>query len=173
MLGATWQAGKDAFGHPLLSGAAQYLVELVKKDLRLRARFDKPGDLQRMASNCISRPDRDEAYLVGQVGVKALLAGESDKMVTLVRQIAGHPPDFLSQGHPQGDAPTIHESYHCTTGLVELAKIANEQQLMPAEYLNADKTMVTQAFYDYALPLIGDPIVDHARLEKIRIQRDE
>src|SRR5713226_6316700 len=30
MLGATWQAGQDAFGHPLLSGAAQYLVELVK-----------------------------------------------------------------------------------------------------------------------------------------------
>jgi hypothetical protein len=33
--------------------------------------------------------------------------------------------------------------------------------------------MVTQAFYDYALPLIGDPIQDHARLEKMRIQRDE
>jgi hypothetical protein len=33
--------------------------------------------------------------------------------------------------------------------------------------------MVTQAFYDYTLALIGDPIPSHARLEKIRIQRDE
>ena len=96
-LGAIGQVGTDAFQHPLLSGAAQYLVELVKQHLRLRARFDKPGDLQRMASNAISRVDRDEAYLVGKMGVQALLNGESDKMVTLVRH--------------------SEPVYHCTTGL--------------------------------------------------------
>jgi len=57
--------------------------------------------------------------------------------------------------------------------LVELSEIANVQRLLPDEYLDESKTMVTQAFYDYALPLIGDPIPDHARLEKIRIKRDE
>ena len=85
--GNRWELGAGGnrclFQHPLLSGAAQYLVELVKKQLRLRARFDKPGDLQRMASNSISTTDRDEAYLVGQMGIQALLHGESDKMVTL------------------------------------------------------------------------------------------
>ncbi len=55
-------------------------------ELKLRARFDKPGDLQRMASNAVSWPDRDEAYLVGKRGLLALLEGESDKMVTLIRQ---------------------------------------------------------------------------------------
>src|SRR6266699_939206 len=35
-LGSAGQAGKDAFHHPLLSGAAQYLVELVKQQLKLR-----------------------------------------------------------------------------------------------------------------------------------------
>ncbi len=147
-LGTSGQVGTDAFQHPLLSGAAQYLVELVKQKLQLRARFDKPGDLQRMASNSISSPDRDEAYLVGKMGVQALLNGESDKMVTLQR-------------HEQ---PT----YSCTTGLAELEQVANKQRLMPDEYLDASKTMVTQAFYDYALPLIGDPLPEPARLNLIR-----
>jgi 6-phosphofructokinase 1 len=152
-LGATGQVGMDEFQHPMLSGAAQQLVELVKRETKLRSRFDKPGDLQRMSSFSVSTTDRDEAHLVGKMGTKALLDGESDKMITLVRR----------------NEPT----YHCTTGLVELAQVANVQRLLPNEYLEKSKTMVTQAFYDYALPLIGDPIPDHARLEKIRIQRDE
>lgn len=149
-LGSAGQAGLDAFQHPLLSGAAQYLVELVKRELKLRARFDKPGDLQRMSSTHISAPDRDEAYLVGKMGVHALLAGESDKMITLVR-----------------DTQT---PYHCTTGLAPLSEVANVQRLMPDEYLNASKTMVTPAFYDYALPLIGEPLKYHTQLEMTRIQ---
>ena len=149
-LGAAGQAGQDAFQHPLLSGAAQFLVELVRQRLKLRARFDKPGDLQRMASNSISGTDRDEAYLVGQMGLRALLEGESDKMVTLVRH--------------------MDPNYHCTTDLVELGSVANEQRLMPDEYLDAGKTMVTQAFYDYALPLIGDRLPHYVQLEKIRIE---
>jgi len=150
-LGTAGQIGMDAFSHPLLSGAAQYLVELVKKHLRLRARFDKPGDLQRMASNSISTTDREEAYLVGQQAIHALMHGESDKMVTLVRH----------------NEPT----YHSTTGLVALAEIANVQQLMPANYLDESKTMVTQAFYDYALPLIGEPLPHHVTLKMTRIQK--
>jgi 6-phosphofructokinase 1 len=149
-LGASGQVGQDAFQHPLLSGAAQFLVELVKSHLKLRARFDKPGDLQRMASNSISRTDHDEAYLVGEMGLRALLDGESDKMVTLVRHMD---PD-----------------YHCSTGLVHLARVANMQRLIPDEYLDAHKTMVTKAFYDYALPLIGDPLPHYVKLEKIGIR---
>ena len=137
-LGAIGQVGTDAFQHPLLSGTAQYLVELVMQHLKLRARFDKPGDLQRMSSNSVSPTDRAEAYLVGQMGVHALLNGESDKMIILERHTA--------------------PSYHCTTGLAELAKVANAQKLMPDNYLDTSRTMVTQAFHDYALPLIGDPL---------------
>jgi ATP-dependent phosphofructokinase / diphosphate-dependent phosphofructokinase len=150
-LGAVGQVGNDAFQHPLLSGAAQYLVELVKQHLQLRARFDKPGDLQRMASNCISTTDQREAYQVGAMGVRALVAGESDKMVTLIRH--------------------TEPEYHCSTGLVELTHIANEQRIMPDAYLDERKMMATQAFYDYALPLIGEPLPKHAALDKTRIKR--
>ena len=148
-LGAVGQVGSDAFQHPLLSGAAQSLVELVKRKLNLRARFDKPGDLQRMASREISITDRDEAYLVGKMATLAALDGESDKMVALVRH----------------NEPT----YHCTTELVDLAEIANEQRLLPDEFLNESRTMVTQAFYDYALPLIGEPLPQYPRLKTTRL----
>lgn len=150
-LGASGQTGTDAFQHPLLSGAAQYLVELVKRELKLRARFDKPGDLQRMASTSISPVDRAEAYLVGQMGLRALLEGESDKMVTLVR-------------HDEPD-------YHCTTALVDLARVANVQRLLPDEYLEDNRTMVTRAFRDYALPLIGGPLTHYARLKGTRVRK--
>lgn len=149
-LGTAGQTGEDAFQHPLLTGAAQHLVELVIQHLNLRTRFEKPGDLQRMSSTCISRTDQSEAYLVGQAAVQALLQGESDKMVTLVRH--------------------TEPAYYCSTALVELAKIANAQQVMPAHYLNENKTMVTQAFYDYALPLIGESLPDYAKLEKTKVQ---
>ena len=148
-LGSVGQVGVDAFQHPLLSGAAQYLVDLVKRELKLRARFDKPGDLQRMSSAHISVTDRNEAYLVGKMGVCALLDGETDKMVTLVRH----------------DDPV----YHCSTGLAELDKVANVQRLLPDEYLNQNKTMVTPAFYHYALPLIGEPLTQHAQLKRTRV----
>jgi ATP-dependent phosphofructokinase / diphosphate-dependent phosphofructokinase len=150
-LGTVGQVGTDAFQHPLLSGAAQNLVELVKQHLKLRARFDKPGDLQRMASTCISATDQQEAYLVGQMGTRAALSGESDKMVTLVR-------------HNQ-------PKYHCTTDLVNLAEVANVQRLLPTEYLDESKTMVTQSFYEYALPLIGEPLPHYKRLETTRLTK--
>jgi 6-phosphofructokinase 1 len=79
------------------------------------------------------------------------LNGESDKMVTLVRH--------------------SEPVYHCTTGLAELVQVANVQKLMPASYLDESRTMVTKPFYDYALPLIGGPLSQHTRLQKIGVRR--
>ena len=81
--------------------------------------------------------------------MQALLDDEHDKMVTLLRH--------------------SEPAYHCTTGLVALSEVANAQRLMPDSYLNSDKTMVTQAYYDYALPLIGEALPVHAKLEEIGI----
>jgi 6-phosphofructokinase 1 len=145
-LGALGQVGVDAFQHPLLSGAAQYLVDLIKTQLGLRARFDKPGDLQRMSVAHISASDQEEAYLVGQAGVQAVLSGVSDQMITLIRHTQPH--------------------YHCTTGLVALEEVANVQRLLPDEYLDASRTMITPAFQEYALPLVGAPLRHHATFEK-------
>ncbi|HEY7780381.1 MAG TPA: diphosphate--fructose-6-phosphate 1-phosphotransferase [Ktedonobacterales bacterium] len=148
-LGAVGAQGVDAFGHQLLGGAAQALVGMVREELGLRARFDRPGDLQRMASSCVSATDRDEAYRVGGAAVRAALSGVTDKMVTLVR--------------------VLGPAYACETSLVDLDVVANEQRLLPAEYLDAEGTGVTPAFRDYALPLIGDPLPRHVRLRGVPI----
>ena len=46
-----------------------------------------------------------------------------------------------------------------------------DQRLLPNEYLDESKTMVTQAFYDYALPLVGEPLPYHARIEITRVKK--
>jgi ATP-dependent phosphofructokinase / diphosphate-dependent phosphofructokinase len=150
-LGEVGHQGTDAFGHRLLSGAAQALVGLVREEMGLRARFDRPGDLQRMSSACVSLADREEAYQTGRAAVRATLAGETDQMVTLVR------------------APG--PAYACETGLVGLAVVANAQRLLPPEYLDAAGTMPTQAFREYALPLVGEPLPRHTRLVGAQVRR--
>ncbi|HEV7126135.1 MAG TPA: diphosphate--fructose-6-phosphate 1-phosphotransferase, partial [Ktedonobacterales bacterium] len=149
-LGEVGQQGTDAFGHHLLGGAAQALVGLVREELGLRARFDKPGDLQRMSSACVSTVDRDEAYRCGRAAVRAAVDGATDQMVTLVRQ--------------PGPA------YACVTGLAPLAGVANTQRLLPAAYVDGTATGVTEAFRAYALPLIGEPLPQHVRLRGARVE---
>ncbi|HEX6820383.1 MAG TPA: 6-phosphofructokinase [Ktedonobacterales bacterium] len=143
-LGAHGNQGVDAFGHPLLGSAAQTLAGLVRAELGLRARFDYPGDLQRMSSACVSTTDRDEAYLAGRAAVRAALAGTTDKMVTLVR----------------GSGPV----YTCETGLIDLERVANEERVMPDAYLDASGRGISAAFREYALPLLGEPLPRHTSL---------
>jgi len=138
-------AGTDAFGHPLLRGAAETMVRLVQDELGLRARYDKPGGLQRMAMWCVSPVDLAEAAECGRAAVRLALDGATDRMVTLVRE---------------GDEP-----YRWSTSSAPLALIANRQKLLPDEFLTGDGRAVTDSFRRYAVPLLGpDPLPEYARL---------
>ncbi len=141
----------DSFGHRYLTGAASYLCDLVARELRIRARFDKPGTIQRMSMAMVSEVDLEEAYLAGRHAVLCALAGEDDRMVTLDRV---------------SDAP-----YLVQPGLVELEKVANQHKLLPDEYINEAGNHVTQAFADYALPLLGVPPVSYPRLQGAPVER--
>src|SRR5689334_13913341 len=76
-------AAVDAFGHPVIAGTAAALCSAVGAELGLKARFDKPGTMQRMSMALASETDLQEAYEVGRAGVRAAVAGESGVMVTL------------------------------------------------------------------------------------------
>ena len=143
-LGSAHSQGTDAFGHRLLGGAAQYLVGLVREKLHIRARYEKPGDLQRMSSACVSTVDRDEAEMVGAAAVGVAVSGQTDQMVTLVRRDGG--------------------VYGCDTGLTGLEQVANQQRPLPAAFVTADGRGVTAAFRRYALPLLGESLPRPARL---------
>jgi 6-phosphofructokinase 1 len=139
---------RDAFGHPLLRGTADSMVRAVQEELGLRARFDKPGTLQRMSSVLASQVDREEAREVGRSAVRLAAAGETDRMVTIVRE---------------GDEP-----YAWSTGSVPLEEIANRQRLVPDEYLSADRRGTTAAFRRYAMPLLGpQPFPEYERLDGV------
>ena len=128
----------DDFGHPYYDGPARYLAGLVSRRLKVRARYEKPGTIQRSFMSALSRSDVREAEMVGRESVRYAMAGCSDQMVTLERE--------------PGD------EYSCTTGLAPLEKVAGQVKAMPPQYLDPDNYWVTRAFIDYAKPLIGSPL---------------
>lgn len=136
----------DAFGHARLGGVVELLDEAITQEYGLTSRYDKPGYLQRSFAELQSSVDREEAYEVGRAAVRAALRGISDKMITLVRE--------------PGPA------YRCVTGLADLDKVANVERLMPREYINDEANGVTEAFVEYAKPLIGEPLPPYGRLAK-------
>jgi len=136
---------EDAFGHRLLRGTADTMCRLVQKHLGLRSRFDKPGSLQRMSIGWASAVDLAEAEEVGRAAVRLAVEGQTDRMITLVRD---------------GDNP-----YACHTASAPLALIANQQQLLPDRFLTPDGRGTTDDFRRYALPLLGpDPLPRYGRL---------
>ena len=127
----------DAFGHKQLSGTAAYLANYIAGELECKTRAIELSTLQRAASHCSSRVDILEAYQVGGAAVKAADEGDSGKMVVLQR---------LSD-----------DPYQCGTEVKDVHKIANDEKLVPREWVNEDGTYVTGEFVSYVRPLIqGD-----------------
>jgi 6-phosphofructokinase 1 len=54
--------------------------------------------------------------------------------------------------------------YRVTTGTAPLETVANEQRRLPVDFVNEAGNGLTQAFVDYAMPLIGEPLPDLVRL---------
>jgi 6-phosphofructokinase 1 len=150
----------DAFGHAQLGGAAEYLQGLVEQNLPgVKARTAKLGIPQRAAAHAGSKTDADEAFLAGQAAVKAAIAGETDKMVTLLRGDGDH--------------------YTVETGLAPLSDIANGVKKLPREWINEDGVSMNHQFLRYAQPLVqGETPVPYenglpvfAKLEKVRVDK--
>src|SRR6266436_792566 len=75
----------DAFGHPVLSGAAERLAQMVQSKLRTKTRTVKLGYAQRAAAHFASETDVQEAAACGEAAVRAAIEGNSGFMVKLVR----------------------------------------------------------------------------------------
>jgi 6-phosphofructokinase 1 len=124
----------DAFGHPVLSGAAEALSEVVFGRLNTKTRSVKLGYAQRCAAHYASATDSAEAAACGEAAVRAATEGMSGFMVKLVRQPG--------------------KTYSWTTALQPLGDIANVENLLPRDWLSEDGYMPNQKFIDYARPLI-------------------
>lgn len=136
----------DSFGHAYYRGVgpASVLTQLITKRLDLRARMDQPGTLQRMSQAHQSEVDLIEAEECGRAAVRGALAGTTDQMVILER----------------AEGPT----YRCTIGMADLEQVANVEKRLPADFINEEGNFVTDAFIDYALPLVGAPLPQFVEL---------
>ena len=150
----------DAFGHARLGGAGEALGEIIEAGIpTAKVRVARPGLIQRAAAHAASKTDVDEAFLAGQAAVRAAIAGETNKMVTLVRGETEH--------------------YTVETGLAPLSDIANGIKKLPREWINEDMVSMNFQFLRYAQPLIQGEVTvpyengvpTYARLDKVRVEK--
>ena len=146
----------DGFGHAQLGGLAATLANIIKERSGVKVRGIELSLLQRCGSHLASQTDIDEAFLAGKVAVESAVNGETGKMVAFGREI-------------------IDGKYHCVTKLLPLTSVANFEKKVPLGWITPEKNQVTDAFVEYALPLIqGEPrlplensLPRYARLKKV------
>jgi 6-phosphofructokinase 1 len=93
-----------------------------------------------------SKTDLAEAYQCGAEAVRIAMQGESGVMVSIER-ISDHP-------------------YKISFGKAPLEKVAVSAKPMPLDYFNAEGNHVSEKFYSYIRPLVGDT-PEFVKLEKI------
>ena len=126
--------GTDTFGHKMLTGSGKYLENLVKERLGVKVRSVELNVCQRCSSSMLSKTDQKEAIASGAYGVKAALNGASGKMDAFERL--------------DGD------DYQIDYVLKDVNVICNQEKCVPATWITADGSDVTEDFIRYARPLI-------------------
>lgn len=126
--------GTDTFGHKMLTGSGKYLENLVKERLGVKVRSVELNVCQRCSSSMLSKTDQKEGIASGAYGVKAALNGASGKMVAFERL--------------DGD------DYQIDYVLKDVNVICNQEKCVPATWITADGSDVTEDFIRYARPLI-------------------
>ena len=124
----------DAFGHKQLGGVATVVANLVKSELKLKYHYAIADYLQRSARHIASKVDVEQAYAVGKAAVELALKGENSVMPTIVRK---------------SDKP-----YRWAIGKAPLAKVANQEKMMPRRFITPDGFGITAAARRYLQPLV-------------------
>ena len=131
-------AEKDAHGNVQLSGTGalgDLLADLIKAKTKIkRVRADTLGYLQRSFLGCVSETDANEAREVGEKAVQYAVWHSVDGSVAIKRV---------------GDYAVEYE-------LLKLTDVAAKTKVMAAEFINAEGNGVTEAFLNYARPLVGE-----------------
>jgi 6-phosphofructokinase len=125
---------KDAFGHAQLGGVAPIVTNLIGDKLRYKCHWAVADYLQRSARHIASETDVQQAYAVGRAAVEFAIAGKNAVMPAIRR---------LS------DSP-----YRWDIIEAPLSEVANQEKLLPPEFISADGFGITAAARRYLAPLI-------------------
>jgi len=129
----------DAHGNIQLSGTgalADFLAGQVKEKLKIkRVRADTFGYLQRSFPGIQSAVDMREAKQCGKEAVRLAMKENSGSVA--IRRISNKP------------------KYTVELFRTELSNVAEKTRSLPDEFINSEGNGVTDAFIEYAMPLIG------------------
>jgi len=125
---------RDAFGHAQLGGVAPVIAQLVKSKLNYKYHWAVADYLQRAARHIASKVDVEQAYAVGKAAVELALKGQNSVMPTIVR-IADKP-------------------YKWKIGTAPLSQVANQEKMLPRDYITEDGMHITAKARRYLQPLI-------------------
>lgn len=128
---------EDSFGHKSLEGSALTAGEMISKELGISTRVILESTLQRSDSTKITLEDSKEAIESSRYAVRALLDGESGKMVGLKRR--------------------SNNPYEVEYVLLPLDVIANFTKKIPQEYLKNHQEM-SEEFVSYLKPLVSETL---------------
>jgi 6-phosphofructokinase 1 len=125
---------QDAFGHARLGGVGPLISDMISVKLGCKSRWAVPDYFQRSARHIAAETDLQQAYAVGRAAVEFAVAGKNAVMPALRR---------LS------DAP-----YRWDIVEAPLSEVANQEKLMPPDFISADGFGITEAARRYLAPLI-------------------
>jgi 6-phosphofructokinase len=126
---------KDAFGHTQLGGLAPSLAEMITSELGYKHHWAVADYLQRSARHIASATDVEQAYAVGVAAVEKALEGKNAIMPCIVR----------GKG----------KRYRWSIGEAPLNRVANEEKMMPRNFITRDGFGITEAALEYLTPLIA------------------
>ena len=125
---------RDAFGHAQLGGVAPLLANLVKDQLKQKYHWAVADYLQRSARHIASKTDVLQSYAVGKAAVELAIKGRSGVMPVIVRKSS--------------------KPYRWTVGVAELKDVANQEKMMPRDYITEDGFHITEKCRQYLEPLV-------------------
>src|SRR6185295_8793732 len=145
----------DTFGHTQLGGVAPVITNLISAKLGCKCHWAVADYLLRSARHIASETDVEQAYAVGRAAVEFALAGRSAVMPAIRR---------LS------DAP-----YRWEIIAAPLSEVANQEKLVPPDFISADGFGITEAARRYLAPLIvgeafppfKNGLPDYVRLQNV------
>ncbi len=115
-----------------------HLSQLITKKLGYKSRSEKPGLCGRASIAWQSSVDRKEAEECGRVAVRAVVRGETAKMVAMRRGNAEH--------------------YECEYFMADIQDVMMTERKMPDEFINEQGNGVTEAFKEWCRPLLGETL---------------
>ncbi len=124
----------DAFGHKYLAGTAKFLTDIIKERIGCKVRAIELNLMQRCAAHIASETDIEESKALGAAAVEKAVSGVSGQM-TAIRRLAG-------------------ETYKTEIYSVDIALVANEEKVVPREWINAAGNDVMPECVSYIRPLI-------------------